>query len=500
MRGFRSSIFVWAAILTASSVWSQCVPAEEPCRVVRVAGRIELRSPPERTQMAEFISLLKAQPGCFGNSRSILGDPWQDEPYGYCCTDGKRALLAIHNCCWKDSAVRLELNSAWGLPDGRAWDLYRWYPDPARLSSTAFAGEVTTWLRPFEVVLLEATPSGEPPALDRKFAVKSIPDRFAEPSRSVEITVKRVSEERESESTSLWTPLTLHRAVSAGGAALSRQQDGSILAGGENPSPDTYTITANTDLAGITAFRLEVLPDTSLPGNGPGRAVNGNFALTEFRVTAAPLNKQAAAAPFVFKNAGADFSQQTYGGWPVAAAIDGDRKTGWSVDPQEGRKHVAVFETRNPIGFAGGARLSFVLDQGERGHSIGRLRLSVTNVKPPIPLPKSSGRRLTVKGEAPACGEGGLIVVSVKMSRGAQPVATRNVWNWIETAWAEVAGKTVPFQAVVGEKTHPVCWQAWRIHVEPSGRSQEFQLSVVSNVADNIDKEFRAHFIPNSME
>ena len=29
------------------------------------------------------------------------------------------------------------------------------------------------------------------------------------------------------------------------------------------------------------AIRLETLPDDSLPHRGPGRAVNGNFTLTE---------------------------------------------------------------------------------------------------------------------------------------------------------------------------------------------------------------------------
>ena len=91
----------------------------------------------ERKQMAEFIALLKAQPECFVNSRFVLGDPRQDEPYGYACTDGKRAFLALHNCSWNDRVLSLELNSAWGLPDGQAWDLYRRYPDPAKLAGPA---------------------------------------------------------------------------------------------------------------------------------------------------------------------------------------------------------------------------------------------------------------------------------------------------------------------------------------------------------------------------
>jgi hypothetical protein len=40
-------------------------------------------SPPERQQMADFIALLRARPGCFGNPRFILGNPWKYGPYGY---------------------------------------------------------------------------------------------------------------------------------------------------------------------------------------------------------------------------------------------------------------------------------------------------------------------------------------------------------------------------------------------------------------------------------
>ena len=289
-------------------------------------------------------------------------------------------------------------------------------------------------------------------------------------------------------------------ALSAGGATLTRQKDGSILASGENPSPDTYAVTASTGLAGITAIRLEVWPDKSLPGNGPGRAVNGYFALTEFRVTAAPLSEPTGTVPVVMRKAFADFSQRTHGGWPAQAAIDGDPKTGWSVDPQEGLRHVAVFETRNPVGFTGGTSFSFALGQGERGHNIGRLRLWVTKAKPPIPLPDPSEHRLIVEGEVPASADGGVLVVAVKMTHGSQAAMTGRIWTWIEGNRAEFAGKVVPLQPVVGKKTHPVCWQAWRIHAEPSSAPQDFSLSVISSTADSIVKEFNAYFIPNSVK
>jgi Protein of unknown function (DUF1553)/Protein of unknown function (DUF1549)/Planctomycete cytochrome C len=173
----------------------------------------------------------------------------------------------------------------------------------------------------------------------------------------------------------VWLPLEATSMKSAGGATLTKQKDGSILAGGTNPATDTYTLVAQTDLKGITAFRLEALPDKSLPKQGPGRA--GNFVLSELKVTAA-------GQPIALQNADADFAQN---GWPVAAAIDGDPKTGWAVDPQYGKAHTAVFETKQDVGGDGGSTLTFVLEQNYGGqHTLGRFRISATTSPRPVRL------------------------------------------------------------------------------------------------------------------
>jgi hypothetical protein len=145
----------------------------------------------ERRQLADFTALLKAHPNCFRNSRFILGNPWKHEPYGYCCTDGRRAFLAIDNCTWSDQTLRLELNSAWGLPDGGQWDIYRWYPAAARLAADgpSFGRTAALGIRPSEVVLLEVVPAGSPPSLGRSFETAPLVSRFAEPSRNLDVKV-----------------------------------------------------------------------------------------------------------------------------------------------------------------------------------------------------------------------------------------------------------------------------------------------------------------------
>jgi len=95
----------------------------------------------------------------------------------------------------------------------------------------------------------------------------------------------------------IWTELVPLSMVSSAGASVTINPDNTILIGGSNAAPDTYTVVANTSLTGITGIRLETLEDPSLPANGPGRSPrsgpNGNYILTQFAVAPAPLGTQA---------------------------------------------------------------------------------------------------------------------------------------------------------------------------------------------------------------
>jgi mono/diheme cytochrome c family protein len=207
----------------------------------------------------------------------------------------------------------------------------------------------------------------------RKFEAEQLPARLAAWEKTPEARPERFA----------WVVLDVAQAVSAEGATFTRLEDGSLLAGGKNGKYDTYTFTVPTDLTGITAVRLEALADPSLVKGGPGRAGNGNFALTDLKVTAAPkAGGQAAAVKL--RNPRATFEQP---GLPVAAVIDADEKSGWAVDPQFGKDHAAAFETESPVGFEGGTVLTFTLQfKNNDGHQIGRPRLSVSTTKQPAEL------------------------------------------------------------------------------------------------------------------
>lgn len=172
-----------------------------------------------------------------------------------------------------------------------------------------------------------------------------------------------------------WLNLDFVQTQSAGGAAFTRLPDGSLLIGGANPDFDTFTFTAEIDWSDFTSLRLEALAHESLVKSGPGRAENGNFALSDFRLTARTAD--GASIPISLSDPQATFEQS---GLPVAAAVDGDKKTCWAVDPKFGENHAARFRISPQSPLAGRVSLQFVLDfQNNNKHALGRVRLSLAS-------------------------------------------------------------------------------------------------------------------------
>lgn len=172
-----------------------------------------------------------------------------------------------------------------------------------------------------------------------------------------------------------WVPLNPDVFLSAGGATLTKQDDGSVFASGTIPDEERYTITAAVDLPRLSAVRLEVLKDKRLPKNGPGRADNGNLHLSEVELQWFPSG---ADSPTKLKlaRASADFDQD---GWTSAQAIDGDAKSGWAIFPNVGASHHIVFELDQPIDVSAGGKLVVTLQQlYPPKHVIGRFRLSAS--------------------------------------------------------------------------------------------------------------------------
>lgn len=201
-----------------------------------------------------------------------------------------------------------------------------------------------------------------------------------------------------------WSILKPSYLSASQGEELNLQADGSILAGGPTPENSTYTIVATSDLPVITGLRLEVLPHASLPHNGPGRAPNGDFDLSEMKIVAEPVPEQdiPTDSPELPKTTPLEMLH------PVASHSRSDRpfrravgynpdktdRAGWSIGTRTGERHVAVVEFRNPIQNPSGTRFTITMEQGVGGwfQLIGCFRLSVTGTELPFRIEEVKGR------------------------------------------------------------------------------------------------------------
>ncbi len=172
-----------------------------------------------------------------------------------------------------------------------------------------------------------------------------------------------------------WQPLTVETFLSAEGATLKHEADGTFLSSGPRPDKDICTITATTTLTNITALRLNVLAHDSLPMRGPGRNDNGNLHLSEIELRAFEPGSSESKSVKI-RRATADFNQS---GWGIERALDGDIQTAWGIHPAVGQSHHAVFELAETLVLRPGSRLAIALKQAHGGgHLIGAFSLAVT--------------------------------------------------------------------------------------------------------------------------
>ena len=176
-----------------------------------------------------------------------------------------------------------------------------------------------------------------------------------------------------------WEVLKPLRASSAGGATLTLQPDGSVLASDKNPQADTYKLAAKTNVSQLMGVRLEVLPDASLPKKGPGRDSEGNFFLSDFEM-------QIDGKPVIWKSSTADESQDGYSASGIVTKKAGSL-SGWAIDAGDSNiwRRQVVFIPRDSTAIPAGATLTFTLrhEMRKTSRNIGKFRLSVSAVPDP---------------------------------------------------------------------------------------------------------------------
>jgi mono/diheme cytochrome c family protein len=174
-------------------------------------------------------------------------------------------------------------------------------------------------------------------------------------------------------------------AVSAQSGAELRllPADGSWLATGERAPRDVYELrwtgpAAAAELSPVSALAIEVIPDPTLPAQGPGRADHGNFVLSE--VTLDLVSPDGSSRRLTFVRASADYSQK---GFEPNKAIDGKEDgQGWAIGGALGQRHRAQFELAEPVLLPAGGELICRLSQQYDGsksspHLLGRFKVSL---------------------------------------------------------------------------------------------------------------------------
>ena len=168
--------------------------------------------------------------------------------------------------------------------------------------------------------------------------------------------------------------------MSMAGATGAIGKDGVITVTGPL-AKDTYTIKAVVP-EGVTpkAVLFEVLPDPSLPSQGPGRSGNGNFVVSTFSLMVGAPGRLDTPTAVKFASAKADYEQPNF---TVAGAIDDKPATGWAISGGTGKEHQATFELPADVKLPPGAPLTFTIDQqyADGQHTLGKFRLALVSAE-----------------------------------------------------------------------------------------------------------------------
>lgn len=243
-------------------------------------------------------------------------------------------------------------------------------------------------------------------------------------------------EKKAAEETTGWTVLD-PKDWSNFATKFEKQEDGSLLGGGDLQPGGTMRVSVETTLTSITGFRLEALTNANLMYNGPGLLGKGSFLVKEFVVEASPLDtnftkvheskegdtnstnlheagdSKIASSTITnkikFRSAVADSAAP---GFNINNAIDGNTdRNGWTpaaTPDRRNQNHTAVFECQEPVGFPGGTKLEFTIHESMdkesklEAHSLGCFRLSATTSAGPLkvsPLTAEQRKLLAIAPE-----------------------------------------------------------------------------------------------------
>ncbi|MCP4510726.1 MAG: hypothetical protein GY826_30505, partial [Fuerstiella sp.] len=173
-----------------------------------------------------------------------------------------------------------------------------------------------------------------------------------------------------------WKTLVATELHAAGGAKLQTLEDHSILAG-QGAAMETYTVRFPSTVVPVAALRLRVLPHDSLPKNGPGRAGNGNFILSQVEILVG-------GKPVAIDHVQSDHAQP---GHPVTNIINGSANSGWAINIGKGSRagvkmnapHEAHLVFAEPLPSGSDSLTVILRHEVNANYNIGRFALDVAS-------------------------------------------------------------------------------------------------------------------------
>ena len=178
----------------------------------------------------------------------------------------------------------------------------------------------------------------------------------------------------------VWAAANVVAAKSQGGATLTVDAIGAVVADGANPDKDTHEITLRTEGSDLRLLRLSALPAPGREDQRVGRAENGNAVLQAIEVECTSVVDPSQHRRIALQWAWADVEQPN-GDFAVVNALRIGDGAGWAVDAhtRPGGSRQALFLAAEPFDFAGGTDIKITLryDSVHARHTFARVQVAV---------------------------------------------------------------------------------------------------------------------------
>jgi hypothetical protein len=157
------------------------------------------------------------------------------------------------------------------------------------------------------------------------------------------------------------------------GSVFKQRDDGTWIAEGASPGQETLTLRIRPARGG-SVLRLDFPTDPGLPGNGPGRASNGNFAISE-------IEALAGTNAIAIEAAWASAAEGAWGAWQTIDGVSDKGDNLWNPSAHLHQRRTLLLALRDGVPAGGEVAVRLVCRSQWSQHVPGCLRAAVLSEK-----------------------------------------------------------------------------------------------------------------------